>query len=63
LTGSVRFWFYKFYTEKNQIEPNLEKHEKKLSQTKKTKPNRFESVFVLKNRTETGRFEQVLIFF
>jgi len=36
---------------------------KKTSQTKKTKPNRFEPVFILKKRTETGRFEQVLVRF
>jgi len=33
----------------------------KPSQTKKTKPNRFEPVFFL-NRTRTGRFEPVSVF-
>jgi len=62
LTGSVRF--YKFKIEKTEPNPN-KKNRKKLSQTgkklsqtgktepkRKTEPNRFEPVFVLKNRTE-----------
>jgi hypothetical protein len=36
---------------------------KKSSQTEKTESNRFEPVFVLKNRTKTGRFEPVSVFF
>jgi hypothetical protein len=62
--SSVRFRFYKPKTEKT--EPNQQKTEpklKKTSQTKKTKPNRFEPVFVLKNRTETSRCELVSVFF
>jgi hypothetical protein len=43
LTGSVRFRFFKPETEKTEPKP------KKHSQTEnKTKPNRFEPVFVLK---------------
>jgi hypothetical protein len=66
LTDSVRFQFYKPKTEKtepNQTEKNRVKPEKikpKRGKTEKTKSNRFESVFVLKNQTETGRFEPVL---
>jgi hypothetical protein len=74
--GLVWFRFYKQKTKK--IEPNriqTEKNQKKtkpkprkLSQTGKTEPKRFEPVFVLKNRnepnrTETGRFEPVLVRF
>jgi hypothetical protein len=62
--SSVRFRFYKPKMEKT--EPNQQKTEpklKKTSQTKKTKPNRFEPVFVLKNRTETSRCELVSVFF
>jgi len=61
----VRFWFCKLKIEK--FKPNLhrkkleknksnlaetEPNRKKLSQIKKTEPTWFESVFVLKNRTE-----------
>jgi hypothetical protein len=59
--GSVRFRFYKQKTEKtepNQTETD-KKPEKKLSQTKKTEPNRFEPVFSLKNRTEPNRNRSV----
>jgi hypothetical protein len=58
LTGSIRFWFYKPETEKTKPNLNRKKPEKtepnrtnlkKLSQTKKTEPNRFEPVFILKN--------------
>jgi hypothetical protein len=44
---------------KNRVKPE------KPSQTGKTKQNRFEPVFVLKkpNRTETGRFKPVSVFF
>ena len=65
-TGSVQFWFYKPKTKKTKPNPNQEKTRakpgKNRAKTEKTKPNRFEQVFVLKNRTETGRFEPVLIF-
>jgi len=68
-TGSVWFWFYKLETEKTepnrtQTEKNRAK-QKKQSQAEKTKPNRFEPVFVLNkpNITETGRFEPVSVFF
>jgi hypothetical protein len=46
--GPVRFWFYKQKTEKTEPNPNRKKPEK----NEKTKPNRLEPVFVLKNRTE-----------
>jgi len=74
--GSVRFWFYNQKTEKT--EPNPTKNRKKQSQTGKTEPNRknraktgknepnrFEPAFALKkpNRTETGRFDPVSVFF
>ena len=64
-TDSVRFQFNKPKTEKtepNQTENRVkpEKIEPKRGKTEKTKSNRFESVFVLKNQTETGRFEPVL---
>jgi hypothetical protein len=52
---SIRFWFYKPKTEKTESNPNRKKSEKnrvKPSQTEKTEPNRFESVFVLKNQTK-----------
>jgi hypothetical protein len=49
-------------TEPNRIK-NRAKPEKKPSQTKKTEPNQFERVFVLKNRIETNRFELVSVFF
>jgi hypothetical protein len=68
-TGSVQFWFYKPETEKTEM--NRTQTKKKPSQTEKTEPNRknraktepnwFEPVFVLKNRTETGRFEPVSV--
>jgi hypothetical protein len=54
-TGSVRF--YKPKTKKTELNRNR-KNRKKPSQTGKnwvklkTKPNRFEPIFVLKNRTE-----------
>jgi hypothetical protein len=48
-TNSVRFRFYKPKTGKTEPKPE------------KTEPNRFEPVFVLKNRTKTGWFELVLI--
>jgi hypothetical protein len=65
-TGSVQFWFYKPKTKKTKPNPNQEKTRakpgKNRAKTEKTKPNRFEQVFVLKNRTETGRFEPVSVF-
>jgi hypothetical protein len=59
-TGSVRFRFYKSEIKKpNWTEPKLKKTE---PNRKKTEPNQFELVFVLKNRTKTGRFEPVSVF-
>jgi hypothetical protein len=58
-TSLVRF--YKSETEKlNRAEPKQKKPGKKPSQTES---NQFEPVFVLKNRTETSRFELVSVFF
>ena len=51
LTGSARFQFYK---------PEIEKTEPK---PEKTEPNQYETTFLLKNPTETGLFEPVLVFF
>jgi hypothetical protein len=58
--GSV--WFYKEKTEPNRNRQKPEKNrakpekpsqtEKNRAKTGKTKPNRFEPVFALKNRTE-----------
>ena len=49
-TYSVRFRFYKPETEKTEPNPNrIRAKPKKPSQTRKTEPNRFEPVFVLKN--------------
>jgi hypothetical protein len=42
LTGSVQFQFYKPETKKTESKPEKTR--------KKTKPNRFELVFVLKNK-------------
>jgi len=53
MTGSVRF--YKPKTEKTELKKKLEKTEPKRKNTepnRKIEPNRFEPVFVLKNRTE-----------
>jgi len=67
-TGSVRFRFFKpgtGKTEPNRTEKKQKKTEpnrKNRAKTEKTKPNRFEPVFSLQNRTETGRFEPVLVF-
>jgi hypothetical protein len=58
--GSVRFRFYKPKTEKTEPNPNRKKPE---SNWQKTESNRFELVFVLKNRTETGQFEPISVFF
>jgi hypothetical protein len=50
----------------NRTEPKSKKTGKKPSQNRvkpeKIKPNRFEPVFVQKNRTETGQFEPVSVF-
>jgi hypothetical protein len=51
LTGSARFRFYKSEIEKTEPKPE------------KTEPNQYESTFFLKNPTETGQFEPVLVFF
>ena len=48
--GSVRFRFYK--PEPKKSNRNRSQTGKKPSQPRKTEPNRFEPVFVLKNRTE-----------
>jgi hypothetical protein len=66
LTGSVRFWFYKPETEKNQkkTESNQKNRAKpEITEPKPSpiEPNRFELVFVLKNRTEPGQFEPLSI--
>jgi hypothetical protein len=61
MTGSVRFWFYKLETGKT--EPNRTQTRKTEPKPEKTKPNLFEPVFVLKNRTETGWFEPILVRF
>jgi len=57
--NSVRFRFYKLKTEKTEPNPNRKKPsqtgktKQKSSQTgKKTEPNWFELVFILKNRTK-----------
>jgi hypothetical protein len=75
LAGLVRFQFYKQKTEKTEPNRNRQKTGKKPSQTgktepkpektEKTEPNRSEPVFSLKkpNRTETGRFDPVSVFF
>jgi hypothetical protein len=63
LAGSVRFWFYKPKTEK-RTEPNRTQTKKKPEpKPSQTEPKRFELIFVLKNQTETGRFEPVSVFF
>jgi hypothetical protein len=50
-------------TKKKQPKPNwIQTGKKPESNQKKIEPNRFEPVFVLKNRTETGRFEPVSVF-
>jgi len=76
--GSVRFRFYKQKTEKTEsnrteTDKKPEKNRakpKKPSQNRenrakieKTEPNRFEPVFAIKNRTETGWFDPVSVFF
>ena len=76
LIGSVWFRFYKPETEKTKPNPNRKKpsqSRKNRAKPKKTKPDRknqtepeknwAKPVFVLKNRTETGRFEPVCFFF
>ena len=62
--GSVRFRFYKQKTKKNRTETD-KKPEKNRAKTGKIESNRFEPVFALKkpNRTETGRFDPVSVFF
>jgi hypothetical protein len=55
---------WKKITEKTEPKPNKKQSQtgKKPSQTKKTEPNQFEPIFVLKNRIETNRFEPVSVF-
>ena len=68
-TGSVRFRFYKQKTEPNRnrqkTKNNRAKPKKPSQNRKKPSQNRFEPVFALKkpNRTETGRFDPVSVFF
>jgi len=59
--GSVRFRFYKPETKK--IEQKPKPNRKITESTWKTEPNRFEPIFVLKNRTEIGWFEPVSVQF
>ena len=61
--GSVRFWFYKSKTEKTEPSQIGKKPSQTEPKRAQTKPNRFEPIFVLKNLTETSRFEPVLVFF
>jgi len=63
-TGSVRFRFYKFKTEKTESNPNW-KNRKKPSQNRKNRAKLVWTGFCPKksNRTETGRFEPGLVFF
>jgi len=46
-----------------KIRKNRAKPDKNRAKPEKTKPNWFELVFVLKNQTEIGWFEPVLVFF
>jgi hypothetical protein len=49
---------------KNRAKPEkTEPKPKNRAKPEKTEPNRFEPVFVLKNQTETGRFESVSVVF
>jgi hypothetical protein len=63
-----RFGFISLKSKKpnrKKTESNRNKNRVKLkkpSQNEKTKPNQFELVFLLKNRTKIDRFEPVLIF-
>ena len=59
------FGFISLKPNRTELNPNKKKQKKNRAktQTEKTKPNRFESVFVLKNRTETSRFEPVSVRF
>jgi hypothetical protein len=52
--GLVRF--YKLKTEKTKPNPNRQK-------AKPNRKNQAKPVYVLKNQTETGRFEPILVFF
>jgi hypothetical protein len=73
--GSVQFRFYKQKTRKtepkskktgkkpSQNRENRAKTRKNRAKTEKTEPNRFEPVFSLKTRTETGQFDPVLVQF
>jgi hypothetical protein len=61
----VRFDF-SFISLKLKNEPNRtkKKNQKKPEpKPSQTEPKRFELIFVLKNQTETGRFEPVSVFF
>jgi len=61
--GLVWFRFYKQKTEKTEPEKTRKKTEPNRAKTGKTEPSRFEPVFALKNRTETGQFDQISIRF
>jgi hypothetical protein len=60
-TSSVRFWFYKPETKKTEANPN-KKNRAKPKKPNQTGKNRVKPIFILKNRTETGQFEPVLVF-
>jgi hypothetical protein len=57
------FGFIRLKLKKPNRTEKTESNWKKPSQTEKFEPSRFEPVFFLKNRTETGRFEPVSVFF
>jgi hypothetical protein len=56
------FGFIRLKLKKPNRTEKTESNWKKPSQTEKFEPSRFEPVFFLKNRTETGRFEPVSVF-
>jgi len=62
--SSIRFQFYKPKTEKRtELNPKKKTEKKPEPKPSQTEPKRFELIFVLKNQTETGRFEPVSVFF
>jgi len=63
-TGSVRFWFYKFETEKTELNRiQTKKNRAKPKKSSQTNLNRFLSKKTQLNRSETDRFEPVLVCF
>jgi hypothetical protein len=68
-TGQFSFGFISLKPKKpnrTQTEKNRAKSAKNRAKTepnRKNEPNKFEPVFVLKDRIETGRFELVSVFF